>query len=493
MEDFTASTRSSPAVPVEDKASEVLVETRMSEEDATRPALPIVAFHTLGCKANQLETATLANDFRELGWELGSFDEPADVYVINTCTVTERADQESRRMIRRARLSNPASRVAVTGCYAQVAPEELAAQDGVNFVIGNNFKDELAAIVSAAPVASMAGPPLVRVSEIDKSRIMVGASSAGIDRTRGSLKIQDGCDYKCTYCIIWQARGPSRSLPVADVRFQLGRMLFEGFKEITLTGINIGQYEHESPDGRSRADLADLLAELVTLPGRFRLRLTSLDPMEVTDKLIDVVARSGGKICPHFHLSAQSADDAVLKRMGRRHHVSKMRAVCERIVADIPDACIGSDIITGFPGETVALFESTLAALNDTPMHYLHVFSYSARKGTPAADFPDAVPEREKRRRAQTLRNWSEARHLAYRRRFLGRELDVIVEDGVDEQGRPRGMSENYLKITLVNGRLVSEGETKPLSPRLRCVGANDRIQAHITEATPDETVGIIA
>lgn len=444
------------------------------EEKSLRPA-PVVAFHTLGCKANQLETATLAGDFQELGWKLGSFDEPADVYVINTCTVTERADQESRRMIRRARLSNPAARVAVTGCYAQVAPEELAAQDGVSFVIGNNFKDELAAIINATPAASISGQPLVRVSDIDKSRIMVGASSAGIDRTRGSLKIQDGCDYKCTYCIIWQARGPSRSLSVADVKFQLGRMLFDGFKEITLTGINIGQYEHESPDGR-RADLADLLAELVTLPGRFRLRLTSLDPMEVTDKLIDVVGQSGGKICPHFHLSAQSADDAVLKRMGRRHHVSGMQAVCERITAEIPDACIGSDIITGFPGETDALFESTLATLNDTPMHYLHVFSYSARTGTPAADFPDAVPEREKRRRAQILRDWSDARHLAYRRRFLGRELEVLVEDGLDEQGRPRGMSENYLKVAITAVRQFSP---------------NDWVWVRLATVTPDETIGL--
>lgn len=489
------------------------INTNLPASELSSEPMPTVAFHTLGCRANQLETSTLATDFRNLGWELGSFDEPADVYVINTCTVTERADQESRRMIRRAKLSNPNARIAVTGCYAQVAPDELAAQNGVSFVIGNNFKDELAAIVSNAPAGEVNGTPFVKVSDIDKSRIMVGASSAAIDRTRGSLKIQDGCDYKCTYCIIWEARGLSRSLPVADVKHQLGRMLFDGFQEIMLTGINIGQYEHDG------ADLADLLQELITLPGRFRLRLTSLDPMEVTDKLIDTVANSDGKICPYFHLSAQSADDWVLKRMGRRHHVAGMQAVCEKIVERMPDACIGSDLIVGFPGETETRFESTLAALEATPMHYLHVFSYSARKGTPAATFAEAVPEREKKRRAQALRSWSNERHLAYRERFLGQELDVLVEEGLDEQGRPRGMSENYLKVTLENIRLlpaladtldaammqstdetgplpVAAFDTIPVQTEKRpvadtgAVRPNQRVKVRICHVSDDETVG---
>ena len=465
------------------------------EHEILNGNLPTVAFHTLGCKANQLETSTLAEDFRNLGWELSSFDEPADVYVINTCTVTERADQESRRMIRRAKLSNPNARIAVTGCYAQVAPDELAAQTGVSFVIGNNFKDELATIVTNAAATESDGTPFVKVSDIDKSRIMVGASSAAIDRTRGSLKIQDGCDYKCTYCIIWEARGLSRSLSVADIKHQLGRMLFDGFQEIMLTGINIGQYEHDG------ADLADLLRELVSLPGRFRLRLTSLDPMEVTDKLIDAVAESDGKICPYFHLSAQSADDWILKRMGRRHHVAGMQSVCEKIMARMPDACIGSDLITGFPGETEARFESTLNALNATPMHYLHVFSYSARKGTPAATFPDAIPEREKKRRAQQLRAWSQERHLDYRKRFLGRELDVLVEEGVNEQGWPRGMSENYLKITVGNARLLASDDeihapddnlSTENTMGLKTVRPNQRLRVKVCRISDDETVGIV-
>lgn len=427
-----------------------------------------VAFHTLGCKANQLETSTLAEDFRSHGWSVVPFDESANVYVINTCTVTERSDQESRRMIRRAKLSNPQAQIAVTGCYAQVSPDELAALDGVSFVVGNNFKDELVDIVEANPSLDA---PLVQVSDIDKSRIMVGASSAAIDRTRGSLKIQDGCDYKCTYCIIWEARGLSRSLPVEDIALQLSRMLFEGFKEIMLTGINIGQYEHDG------ANLADLLTTLIALPGQFRLRLTSLDPMEVTDQLIEVVAHSNGKICPHFHLSAQSAEDYVLKRMGRRHHVAKMISVCDTIQAKIPHASVGSDIIVGFPGETPERFEATYDTLKNTAMNYFHVFSYSKRKGTPAASFPDQVPEREKRERAQRLRDLSDAKQLAYRQHFLGKELEVIVEEP-DDSNTLKGMSENYLKVTL---------DTDNAS--LPTFQANDRLAVEVVAVTPDKTI----
>lgn len=429
---------------------------------AENPALRTVAFHTLGCKANQLETSTLAQGFKDHQWQVVPFDEPAEVYVINTCTVTERSDQESRRMVRRARLSNPEARIVVTGCYAQVSPDELAALPGVSFVIGNNFKDQIVQIVESAPVSDR---PLVQVSEIDKSRIMVGASSAAIDRTRGSLKIQDGCDYKCTYCIIWEARGLSRSLPVDDIRLQLSRMRDEGFREIMLTGINIGQYEHEG------SDLADLLAELITLDGDFRLRLTSLDPMEVNDKLIDVVAGSGGKICPHFHLSAQSAEDTVLKRMGRRHHVDAMLKVCQTIAEKIPHASVGSDIIVGFPGETAERFEATYETLKNTYMNYFHVFSYSKRKGTPAASFPDQVPEREKKARAQHLRALSDKKDLAYRHRFLDQTLRVIVEDGCTQ-----GTSENYLRIQLDPGGFTLQ--------------ANDLAVTRITSVTAEETRG---
>ena len=238
-----------------------------------------VAFYTLGCRANQLESATLAESFASDGWQVVPFEDPAHVVVVNTCTVTERADQEARRIVRRVRLSSPEARVVMTGCYAQVAPNAVKELSGVSWVVGNQFKEDLAQIVAESPEPEL---PLVQVGEIDKSRIMAGATASDIGRTRGSLKIQDGCDYKCTYCIIWRARGPSRSLPLDDVCQHLSRMVAEGFKEIQLTGINIGQYDDNS------RDLADLLLALVAIPGDFRLRLTSLDPLEVTEKLIQV-------------------------------------------------------------------------------------------------------------------------------------------------------------------------------------------------------------
>jgi len=429
-----------------------------------------IAFYTLGCKTNQLETATLADAFTGLGWEIVPFDEAADVYVINTCTVTERADKECRRIIRRAHLSNPKARIAVTGCYAQVAPEAVASLEGVGYVIGNQLKDELPAILESIPVSDT---PYVQVTEIDKSRVMTGASRAGLNtdgssRTRGSLKIQDGCDYKCTYCIIWEARGPSRSLPMADLKEALARMVDplwgDHYKEVMLTGINIGQYQ----DGD--ADLSDLLNELISIPGDFRLRLTSLDPLEVTERLIDIIAASNGKICPHIHLSAQSADDYVLKRMGRRHHVKDMRAICDYIDKVLPDCQIGSDIIVGFPGESAARFQNTVEALTDCPMHYFHVFSYSKRPGTPAADFPDQIPEREKKDRAQLLRDLSARKNEDYRKRFLNRNLAVILEeDGF-------GTAENYLKIQV-------ESDAPP----------NTKLAVKITDVDADNTIGVIA
>ncbi len=425
---------------------------------------PTVAFHTLGCKTNQLETSTIAQSFKEQGWSVVPFEEAASVYVINTCTVTEKADQESRRIIRRAKLSNPQARIAVTGCYAQVAPDELAREDGVNYVIGNNFKDQILRILHDIPATER---PYIQVSDIDKSRIMEGASAAAPGRTRGSLKIQDGCDYKCTYCIIWEARGASRSLPIEDLKIHLQQMLDDGYKEIMLTGINIGQYDDQGQD------LSDLLVALCGVPGTFRLRLTSLDPLEVTDKLIETVAASGGKIAPHFHMSAQSAEDTVLKRMARRHHVDAFIHACNTIANTLPQASIGSDIIVGFPGETDERFEKTYQVLAQVPMNYFHVFSYSRRRGTPAADFPDQVPTRVKKERARRLIALSEEKDLAFRRRFLNQPLTVVVETSGES-----GMTENYLKIQL--------------DPNGHTLSANDWARVRITSVTPEETVGCV-
>jgi threonylcarbamoyladenosine tRNA methylthiotransferase MtaB len=398
-----------------------------------------VAFYTLGCKTNQLETATLAKTFAAAGWRIVPFDAPASLYVINTCTVTERADQEARRLVRRARLTQPGAPVAVTGCYAQVAPEQLAALDGVSYVVGNAEKDRLAALVDRLPAPSV---PVIEVSEIDKSRFLMGATHAALDgdteRTRASLKIQDGCDYKCTYCIIWKARGPSRSLPVVDVAQQLSQLVAEGFKEVVLTGINIGQYQDDD------TDLAGLLHVLGALPGDFRLRLTSLDPLEVTPALISAMAAYPQRICPHVHLSAQSAHDDTLKRMARRHHVQAFQQTCHALAKALPGVNIGLDIIVGFPGETPEAFDATYGVLKALPLGYLHVFRYSKRPGTPAASYGYSVSGREMKVRAERLQALGVQKNRAYRQQFLGQQVPVLVE-----QGGNKGLTPNYIRVSL--------------------------------------------
>ncbi|MDH4379859.1 MAG: tRNA (N(6)-L-threonylcarbamoyladenosine(37)-C(2))-methylthiotransferase MtaB [Vampirovibrionales bacterium] len=419
-----------------------------------------VAFYTLGCKTNQLESATLAQQFTGEGWQVVPFDHSAQVYVINSCTVTQRSDNETQRVIRRAKLANPSAQIAVTGCYAQVAPEEVAAQPGVTHVVGNDLKGQLTKLVLANTVNLVeeepVAPPHVWVQDIDKSRMVEGATQGGIDRTRASLKIQDGCDFQCTYCIIWEARGKSRSLPVADLLLSLQRLVDEGFTEVVLTGINIGQYQCPTTE----ANLATLLREMLALQGTFRLRLSSLDPYEVTPELIAVLkecarfgATEGSSICPHIHLSAQSGEDFVLKRMGRRHHAVDVARVCEELTQAVPNMAIGSDIIVGFPGETAERFEATAALLASIPMHYYHVFSYSKRKGTPAAGFPDQVPEREKKARANRLKAQSDAAWLAYRESFINYPLTMVVET----DGR-KGVTENYIHVALPEGSSAEAG-----------------------------------
>jgi threonylcarbamoyladenosine tRNA methylthiotransferase MtaB len=451
------------------------------------PAEKTVAFYTLGCKTNQLETATIAQQFTGEGWQVVPFDHSAQVYVINSCTVTQRSDNETQRVIRRAKLANPNAQIAVTGCYAQVAPDEVAAQPGVTHVVGNDLKGQLTQLVltnpmdpikeeNMSPHVQAPKAPHIWVQEIDKSRMVEGATQGGIDRTRASLKIQDGCDFQCTYCIIWEARGKSRSLPVADLLLSLQRLIDEGFTEVVLTGINIGQYQCPV----SNADLATLLEQMLSLTGTFRLRLSSLDPYEVTPELIAVLraharfgATEGSSLCPHIHLSAQSGEDFVLKRMGRRHHAVDVARVCHELTQAVPNIAIGSDIIVGFPGETAERFEATAALLASIPMHYTHVFSYSKRKGTPAACFPDQVPEREKKARATRLKAQSDAEWLAYRESFISQPLTMVVET----DGR-KGVTENYIHVTLPEGSSAEAGCLLPV-----------QISAIISDKTTVETI----
>jgi threonylcarbamoyladenosine tRNA methylthiotransferase MtaB len=443
----------------------------------THPAhLFTVGFVTLGCKTNLLESSSLAEQFKALGWQVVTdANQAADLYVFNTCTVTEKADSEARRLIRQLRRKHPNARVAVTGCYAQVAPEVMAAQDGVDFVIGNGFKDQLPELVAkhftqrykeqTASEVPLNWEPFIQVDAFEKSRVLENtvASNAGVERTRASLKIQDGCDYKCTYCIIWKGRGPSRSLPPSQVLAGFQRLVDEGFQDISLTGINIGQYwfhpTHpteqaylldETPEKQAGLELPELLDYLCQkLQGNYRLRLTSLDPLEVTDALMETLAKWQPNIAPHVHLSTQSADDEVLKAMARRHKVADLQRVCARLVELMPDVHISSDVIVGFPTETEAAFQNTLAVLKALPMHSMHVFRYSPRPGTPAATLKPQVPERVRKERAQTLSALAEEKRQQFLQRFVGKTLPVLVENTTRPDGLLEGLSHNYLRVLL--------------------------------------------
>lgn len=436
-----------------------------------------VGFVTLGCKTNLLESSALAEQFKALGWRIVTDDTPADLYVFNTCTVTEKADSEARRLIRQLRRRHPEARVAVTGCYAQVAPEVMAAQDGVDFVIGNAFKDDLPCLINeqfpARNRADTNWEPWVLVDEFEKSRTLdtTVASSAAINRTRASLKIQDGCDYKCTYCIIWKGRGPSRSLPPNQVVAGLQRLVDEGFKDIALTGINIGQYwfhpvystyqawlTSSDPEKDPGLELPELLEHICQkVKGTYRLRLTSLDPLEVTDSLINTMAKWQPFIAPHVHLSTQSADNAVLKTMARRHTTEDLQAVCEKLVNAMPDIAIGSDVIVGFPTESEEAFERTVAVIDKLPMHYIHVFRYSPRPGTPAATIKPQVPERLRKERAKQLSALADRKKQAFYERFIGQDLPVLVESTSREDGLLEAISHNYIRV------LLKPNATKPL------------------------------
>lgn len=431
--------------------SETFIHTDLNPHHLNPMVERTVAFITLGCKANLLESSALAERFKQMGWQVLSEEQSASLYVFNTCTVTEKADAEARRLVRKLKRQNSASRVAVTGCYAQVSPQTFQAMGGVDFIIGNNLKDELPEIIVnqfANYYADLNDGPLILVDEFEKSRELVSrvGSFAGIARTRGSIKIQDGCDYKCTYCIIWKGRGPSRCLSVEAVTQQIQHMVHEGFKDITITGINIGQYLHNG------TDLAGLLRHVTTqVEGDYQLRLSSLDPLEVTDDLMNVMAESyyqNRRIAPHVHLSSQSAEDGVLKAMARRHHVKDLIYVCERLQSLMPHIAIGSDMIVGFPTETEEAFESSYQVIERIPMHYLHVFRYSPRAGTPAAEMRPQVQESIRKERASRLIALAEAKKEAFYQRFLGETLSMLCENQ-KEDGSMEGITENYLRVKL--------------------------------------------
>lgn len=401
-----------------------------------------VAYYTLGCKLNFSETSTIARDLEKEGFQRVEFSEPADLYVINTCSVTENADKKFRSVVRKAQQANPKGYVAVVGCYAQLQPGEIAAIPGVDLVLGATEKFNLSAYLTDL---EKEGFGQVHSCEIGQADFYVGSYAIG-DRTRAFLKVQDGCDYKCTYCTIPLARGISRSDTLGNVLKNAADISRQGIKEIVLTGVNIGDYgKGEFGNKKHEHTFLDLIRALDEVPGIERLRISSIEPNLLRNETIDFVAQSRCFV-PHFHIPLQSGSNEILKRMRRRYLRELYVERVARIRRTMPDACIGVDVIVGFPGETEAHFRETYDFLHALDISYLHVFTYSERPDTPAAEMEGVVPNSVRQKRSKMLRSLSAKKRRQFYQGQLGTTRTVLFE-GENKKGYIHGFTENYVKV----------------------------------------------
>jgi threonylcarbamoyladenosine tRNA methylthiotransferase MtaB len=401
-----------------------------------------VAFHTLGCKLNFSETSTIARGFVEEGFDRVTFSEVADMYVINTCSVTENADKRFKTIVKQAQKMNPDAFVAAIGCYAQLKPEELAAVGGVDLVLGATEKFKITDYINDLTKNAYGE---VHSCEIEEADFYVGSYALG-DRTRAFLKVQDGCDYKCTYCTIPLARGISRSDTLTNVLKNATEISAQGVKEIVLTGVNIGDYgKGEFGNKKHEHTFLDLVKALDQVTGIHRIRISSIEPNLLKNETIDFVAQSNSFV-PHFHIPLQSGNDDILKAMRRRYLSGLYIDRVERIKKIMPHACIGVDVIVGFPGETDEHFLDTYHFLNELDISYLHVFTYSERDNTTAATMKGVVAKNVRSKRSKLLRGLSVKKRRAFYESQLGTIRTVLFE-GENKQGYIHGFTENYVKV----------------------------------------------
>ena len=402
-----------------------------------------VAFHTLGCKLNFAESSTISRDLQAAGMHLVDLNKGADVVVINTCSVTNQADVECRAVVRKALRANDQAFVVVTGCYAQLRPSEIAAMEGVDLVVGAQEKLHLRKFLTDLSKQSEAQIHSCDIQAVEQYQ---AAYSFG-DRTRAFLKVQDGCDYKCTYCTIPMARGVSRSAPLDQAVAQARALVKKGVQEVVLTGVNIGDYgKGELGNKRHDHRFIDLLLALDEVDGLDRIRISSIEPNLLNQEVIDFVSGSQ-RFVPHFHIPLQSGNNEILGLMKRRYQRELYQERVEAILARHPDACIGVDVIVGFPGETEDHFLDTYQFLQNLPIGYLHVFTYSERPGTEAIDLPGVVPPVERKARNHRLRLLSAQKQKAFALAHQGTVRRVLWEDA-DRQGSMQGYTENYIRVS---------------------------------------------
>ncbi|MEK6716322.1 MAG: tRNA (N(6)-L-threonylcarbamoyladenosine(37)-C(2))-methylthiotransferase MtaB [candidate division NC10 bacterium] len=401
-----------------------------------------IAFVTVGCRLNQFETDALRGKAQAEGHQIVPFDSMAETYVINTCTITAEADADSRQLVRQALRRNPSALVAVTGCYAQAAPEVVAAIPGVDLVLGNAEKPQLLAHIQGA---RKNGGAQVLVGAVAGRRQVMDDYGPGIDpdRTRAFLKVQNGCNYRCSFCIVPEVRGANRSQPPERILEEIRRLHAAGFPEVVLTGIHLGTYGRDLTPPTSLFELCRRIADLDAAP---RIRLSSLDPHEVKPDLIRLLAGSP-RFCRHLHLPLQSGDERILRRMRRGHTAAQFHELVERLVTEVPGIAVSGDVIVGFPSEDDRAFQSTIDLLNALPIAGMHVFSYSRRPGTDAAGYPDQVAKQVKAERSRTLRSLVARKAQTFRRQFLGETLEVVVLHRDGPNGLLESLSDNYLRV----------------------------------------------
>lgn len=391
-----------------------------------------VAVHTLGCRLNFSETGSISQGFVDRGYEIVPFGEEAEVIFINTCTVTDEADSSCRALIRKAHRSSPEGKIVVAGCYAQMDPKTISGMQGVDLVLGTSEKYK---------VFDYLGEEEEQVVAVDKSNLFWGASTTPADNhTRAFLKIQDGCNYVCSFCIIPQARGRSRTITVAEAVSGAKDLVANGFKEIVLTGVNIGEYESTSGE-----KLTDLVKQILDIDGLERLRLSSVEPNTITDELLDVL-ESSDKFMDHFHIPLQSGDDEILKQMKRKYDVNFYRNVINKILTRFPNAAIGADMIVGFPGESEEQFNATYNLAKELPITHFHVFPYSKRKGTIASRSENHIHQAVKKERSRALNMFGEAKLAMLSEDMVGTSTEVLFERR-NKEGFFGGYSTNFVKV----------------------------------------------
>lgn len=413
-----------------------------------------VAFYTLGCKVNQYETEAMIESFETAGYQIVEYEEYADVYIINTCTVTNMGDRKSRQIIRRALDSNPDAFIAVVGCYAQISPDKVIEIPGVKLVVGTN---ERAKIVELVEFAMDKEEKINMVSDIMEVREFEDMSIKNYkSRTRAFLKIQEGCDQYCTYCIIPYARGHIRSRKPESILEEVRLLSQNGFKEIVLTGIHVASYGRDL----GGTSLIDIIERVHEVEGIERIRMSSVEPKTLNDEFIERLSKLP-KICPHFHLSLQSGCDATLKRMNRKYTTEQYLRVVNRLREVFPDVAITTDLIAGFPGETEEEFQCTVDFVKQVNFSAMHVFKFSPREGTPAAEYKEQVAPQEKERRSRIISEIAKENEEAFKKKFIGRKMDVLFEQKAEEgSSRYEGLTDNYIRVIAESAEDI-KGEIK--------------------------------